>query len=175
MWILCVFYPQSHNHTVVGPSPIDVCWRGHSTVTIYTILPKVLGTCLYTYMNFNCIPVLVHRVQYWVGPPFEAITASTLLGRLSTRFRSVSMGMFDHSSRSAFVRSGTDVGREGLAQSPCPNSCQRCSIELRSSFSTPNSLIHWSWVEGSIPAKGGPTQYWTLWTKIGMPLKFMCV
>ena len=29
-------------------------------------------------------------------------------------FRSVFMGIFDHSSRSAFVRSHTDVGQEGL-------------------------------------------------------------
>ncbi|KAK3548231.1 hypothetical protein QTP70_005150 [Hemibagrus guttatus] len=34
----------------------------------------------------------------------ETITASTLLGRLSTRFRSVFIGIFDRSSRSAFVR-----------------------------------------------------------------------
>ena len=60
-------------------------------------------------MNINSIPVLVLRVQYWVGPPFAAIIASSLLGRLSTRFRSVSMGMFDYSSRSAF-----DVKREGV-------------------------------------------------------------
>ena len=63
-------------------------------------------------MNFNGMPVLVNRVQYWVGPPFAAMTASTLLGRLSTRFRSVSMGMFGRSSRSAFVKSGTDVGEK---------------------------------------------------------------
>ncbi len=59
------------------------------------------------------------------------------------------MGIFYHSSRSAFVRSDTDVGREGLARSLCSNSSQRCSIGLRSglcagqsSSSTPNSLIH---------------------------------
>ncbi|XP_051526065.1 uncharacterized protein LOC127424703 [Myxocyprinus asiaticus] len=59
------------------------------------------------------------------------------------------MGIFDHSSRSAFVRSDTDVGREGLARSLHSNSSQRCSIGLRSglcagqsSSSTPNSLIH---------------------------------
>ncbi|XP_051528965.1 uncharacterized protein LOC127426291 [Myxocyprinus asiaticus] len=59
------------------------------------------------------------------------------------------MGIFDHSSRSAFVRSDTDVGREGLARSLRSNSSQRCSIGLRSglcagqsSSSTPNSLIH---------------------------------
>ena len=51
-------------------------------------------------------------VQYCVGPPFAAITDLTLLGRLSTRFRSVSVGMFDHSSRSIFVRSGTDVNKK---------------------------------------------------------------
>ena len=61
----------------------------------------------------------------------------------------VFMGIFDHSSRSAFVRSHTDVGREGLALSLRSNSSQRCSIGLRSglcagqsSSSTPNSLIH---------------------------------
>ena len=60
-------------------------------------------------MNFIGIPVLVCRVQYCVGSLFAAITALTLLGRPSTRFRSVSMGMFDHSSRRAFVRSDADV------------------------------------------------------------------
>ncbi|KAK3549116.1 hypothetical protein QTP70_032576 [Hemibagrus guttatus] len=59
------------------------------------------------------------------------------------------MGIFDRSSRSTFVRSGTDVGREGLARSLRSNSSQRCSMGLRSglcagqsSSSTPNSLIH---------------------------------
>ena len=59
------------------------------------------------------------------------------------------MGIFDHSSRSAFVRSHTDVGREGLALSLRSNSSQRFSIGLRSglcagqsSSSTPHSLIH---------------------------------
>ena len=41
-----------------------------------------------------------------------ALTASTVVGKLSTRFRSVFMGVFDHSSRSAFVRSDTDVGQK---------------------------------------------------------------
>ena len=59
------------------------------------------------------------------------------------------MGIFDHSSRSAFVRSQTDVGREGLALSLHSKSSQRCSIGSRSglcagqsSSSTPNYLIH---------------------------------
>jgi len=66
---------------------------------------------------------------------------------LGVCFRSV--GIFDHSSRSAFVRSGSDVGREVLAHSLRSNSSQRCSIGLRSglcagqsSSSTPNSIIH---------------------------------
>jgi len=48
-------------------------------------------TCLYMQMNFNDIPLLIHRVSFGVGPPFAAITASTLLRRLSTRFRIVFM------------------------------------------------------------------------------------
>uniref|UniRef100_A0A3B4DS63 NACHT domain-containing protein n=1 Tax=Pygocentrus nattereri TaxID=42514 RepID=A0A3B4DS63_PYGNA len=78
-----------------------------------------------------------------------SITVSPLLGRLSTRFRNVFMGIFDHSSRSTFMRSDLDVGQEGLACSLHSNSSQRCSIGLRSglcagqsSSSTPNSLIH---------------------------------
>jgi len=43
---------------------------------------------------------------------WPTLTPSTLQGRLSTRYRSVFMGIFDHSSRSAFVRSGTDVGEK---------------------------------------------------------------
>ncbi len=77
------------------------------------------------------------------------MTASTVLGRISIRFSSVFMGVFDHSSRSVFVRSGTDVGREGLVYSLSSNSSQLCSIGLRSglsvgqsSSSTPSSLIH---------------------------------
>ena len=59
------------------------------------------------------------------------------------------MGIFYHSFRSIFVRSDTDVGREGMSHSLPSNSCQRCSIGLRSglcasqsSFSIPNSLFH---------------------------------
>ena len=59
------------------------------------------------------------------------------------------MGIFDHSSRSAFVRSHTDVGQKGLALSLRSYSSQRDSIRFRSglcagqsSSSTQNSLIH---------------------------------
>uniref|UniRef100_A0A3P8U8X8 HECT domain-containing protein n=1 Tax=Amphiprion percula TaxID=161767 RepID=A0A3P8U8X8_AMPPE len=62
-------------------------------------------TCLDSHMSISDIPFLIHRVQYDVSPPFAAITALTLL---FTRFRSVFMGIFDHSSRSTFVRSHTD-------------------------------------------------------------------
>ena len=69
-------------------------------------------------MNASGIPFLNHRIYYDVGPPFAAITASTLLGRLSTRFRSVFMGIFDHSSRSAFVRSDRCWSRKPGSHSP---------------------------------------------------------
>ena len=65
------------------------------------------------------------------------------LGRLSTRFRSVFMGIFDHSSTSTFVRSHTDVKQEGLALSPCSNSSQRCfhRVEVRT-LCRPVKFIH---------------------------------
>lgn len=86
----------------------------------------------------------------WSWPVIAAITALTLLGRLSTRFGNLFKGFFFyHSSISAFVSLGTDVGREGLVCSLCSNSSQMCSIRLRSglcagqsSSSTPNLLIH---------------------------------
>ncbi len=52
------------------------------------------------------------------------------------------MGIFDHSSRSTFVRSDTDVGREGLARSLRSNSSQRCSIGLRSGLCRPVKFFH---------------------------------
>ena len=70
----------------------------HQRYTLYC--QKYSLTCLDSHMNLSDIPFLIHRVQSDVGPPFAAITASTLLGRLSTRFRSVFMGLLDHSSRS---------------------------------------------------------------------------
>ena len=62
------------------------------------------------------------------------------------------MEIFDLSSVSAFMRSHTTVGWEGLALSLCSNSSQRCSVGLRSelcagqsSSSTPNSLSMSLW------------------------------
>lgn len=54
------------------------------------------------------------------------VATSTLLGRLSTRFRSVFMGMFFQKP------SVTDSGWCGLAISLCFNSSQKCSLEWRS-------------------------------------------
>lgn len=60
--------------------------------------------------------------KYWVAclytqtnPHFAGSTASALLGRLTARFGSVFMGIFDHSSKSTFIKSGTDVGWKGHA------------------------------------------------------------
>ncbi|MED6255114.1 hypothetical protein ATANTOWER_004861 [Ataeniobius toweri] len=75
---------------------------------------------------YNC-----HNGRYR-SYPFAAITASTLLRRLSTSFRSVSLGIFYHSFRSTFLRSHTDVGQEGLAHSFWYNLSQMCSMDLRS-------------------------------------------
>ena len=56
------------------------------------------------------------------------------------------MVIFYHSSRNVFVRSHTDVGREGLAFSLHSNSSQRCSSRLSSGLCAgqvhPHQLIH---------------------------------
>jgi len=64
------------------------------------------------------------------------LSASTLL-----EFRSVFMGIFDHSSWSAFVRSGIDVGWEGLAHSLLSNSSQSRSIRSRSGLCVQASQV----------------------------------
>lgn len=43
----------------------------------------------------------------------------TLLGRLSTKFWSVSVGNVVYSSRRTFVRSDTDIGLEDIAHRSC--------------------------------------------------------
>lgn len=90
-------------------------------------------------MHLSDTPSLNHRIYCGVAPPLAALTASTLLIRLSTRFRSLVEGILDHFSRTAFVRSDTDVS----------NSSLKCCIWLGaalcarlSSSSTPNWLIH---------------------------------
>jgi hypothetical protein len=46
----------------------------------------------------------------WSRSPSAAITASTLLGRLSTRCWNIALGTCFHSATRALVRLGTDVG-----------------------------------------------------------------
>ena len=59
-------------------------------------------------------------------PHIAAITGgSTLLGRLSTRCWNIAEGTCFHSTTRPLGRSGTDVGRLGLACSRCSNSSQK--------------------------------------------------
>ena len=60
------------------------------------------------------------------------ITASTLLGRLSTRRWNIAAGTYFHSATRAIVRLRTDVGRLDLARSRPYDSSQRCLMGLRS-------------------------------------------
>nr|XP_061825561.1 glucoside xylosyltransferase 1-like isoform X2 [Nerophis lumbriciformis] len=99
-----------------------------------TSLLQPLEASLQTTTNSYCGQLLQLQL-FWEG--------------LSTRLRSVFIGIFDLSSKSALVRSHTDVDREGLALSLHSNSSQRCSIGFRSglcagqsSSSTPDSVIH---------------------------------
>jgi len=70
------------------------------------------------------------------------MTAATLLGRLSARFWSVSVGICAHSAKRAFVRSGTDVGRESLAHNRHSMGLRSGLCAGQSSSSTPNSSNH---------------------------------
>lgn len=95
-----------------------------------------------------------------------SVTASTFLERLSTRFRSVFIGIFDQSSKSTFMRSGTDVDWEVLTRSLRSNLSQRFSIGLRSGLclgqswsSTANSL-YWCAVMFN---RKGPSLILTNW------------
>ncbi|MEQ2254959.1 hypothetical protein ILYODFUR_008957 [Ilyodon furcidens] len=85
-------------------------------------------------MNLSDAPFLIHRVQQDAGPPFAAIAASTLLGRLSTRFRSVFMGILNHFSRKTFVRSWTRGHRVADQQGSDP--------EPRAVQSGPNLILN---------------------------------
>lgn len=61
------------------------------------------------------------------------------------------MGICDHSSRSSFVRSDSDVGQEGLARSFCSIPSQRCSVRAVKLFHARLAdprlyepcLVHW--------------------------------
>ena len=103
----------------------------------YTTWPKVCGHLLVEHL----IPKSWALIWSW--SPFAAITASTLLGRLSTRCWNIDAGTpFSHKSIS-------DVRRLSLAGRRHSNSSQRCLIGLRSglcagqlSYSTPISTNH---------------------------------
>ena len=77
-------------------------------------------------------------------PPFTAITASTLLGRLSIRCWNNAVGTCFYSATRAMVRSGTDVRGLGLALSRHSNSSQRCSMGLMGSVQARQVLPHQS-------------------------------
>lgn len=81
----------------------------------YTILPTVFAHLLWLAYALKWLPFLIHHVEYDVSPTFAAITASTLLGKVSTKFGNEFMGIFDRSFRSTFVKSHSDVGWEDHA------------------------------------------------------------
>ncbi|KAK3549020.1 hypothetical protein QTP70_025092 [Hemibagrus guttatus] len=115
-----------------------------SKVSFKSFLSVIVTSWVQSFSQEKCL----------LAPLGLAITASTLLGRLSTRFRSVFMGIFDRSSRSAFVRSGTDVGREGLScslrsnssQSLCRNGRMECVPEEREpeTDDCPNGKVYYN-------------------------------
>ena len=76
--------------------------------------------------------VILVGINMELVPPFAAITASTLLGKVSTRCWNIAVGICFHSATRALVRSGTDVGQLGLTHNQHSNSSQRCSMGLRS-------------------------------------------
>ena len=110
----------------------------------YTKCPKVCGHLLVEQSHSKNMGINMELV-----PPFAAITASTLQGRLSTRCWNIAAGTCFHSATRALVWPGTNVGRLGLAGSRRSNSSKRCLMGLRSglcavqsSSSTPISTNH---------------------------------
>ena len=100
---------------------------------------NVWGYCRYTTWPNVCEHLLVAHLSPKIScSPFTAITASTLLGRLSIKCWNIAPGNCFHSATRALVRSGSRS-----------NSSQRCSMGLRSvlcagqsSSSTPISTNH---------------------------------
>jgi hypothetical protein len=84
------------------------------------------------------------------------MTASTLLGRLSTRCWNIAAGTCFHSATRTLVRLGTDVGRLGLARSRCSNSSQRCSMGLRSGLCAGQSRFFTPISTNQTNLAGGP-------------------
>ena len=77
---------------------------------------------------------LLGRLSSWCRI-IAAITASTLLGRLSTRCRIIAVGTCFHSATSI-----SEVGQLGLVSSQLSNSSQRCSMGLKQTLSVWTSL-----------------------------------
>lgn len=63
------------------------------------------------------------------SPPFTVVITFTFLGRFSSRFRSVVLGICAHSATCASVMSGANVRRGGPAR--IFNSPQRCPVGLK--------------------------------------------
>ena len=111
-------------------------WR-ESFVCVSVCEVKVVQSLFPSRCTFNML----------IGPPFAAITASILLGRLSTRCWNIAAETCFHSTHKN-MRSDTVVWRLGLAHSRHSISSQMCSMGLRSglyagqsSSSTPISTI----------------------------------
>ena len=95
--------------------------------------PKLLNGSVYTLCDARQTShSKIMGINMELVPPFAAITASTLLGRLSTTCWNIAAGTLSHSATRAFVRSGTDVGRLCLIRSRRSNSSQRCLMGLKS-------------------------------------------
>lgn len=74
---------------------ISCCWYAVCIVvkrnTLYSQKYSLILLCIH--ITLSDITFIIHSVQYDASPLFEVITASTLLGRLSTRFRNVFLGI----------------------------------------------------------------------------------
>ena len=92
---------------------------------IYTTWPTVCGHLL--------VEQLIPKswALIWSWSPFAAITSSTLLEGFPLDVGPLLQGLASIQPQS-LVRSGTDVGRLGLARSWRSNSSLRCSMGLRS-------------------------------------------
>ena len=84
---------------------------------------KYVDTCS-SKMSFKIMGINMELV-----PPFAAMTASTLLGRLSTKCWNIVAETCFHSATRSIVRLGI-VGNLGLGRSRRSNSSQRCSMRL---------------------------------------------
>ena len=80
----------------------------------------------------------IHYMTKSMWTPYSTTSYSKIMGInmefvwFSTRCWNIAAGTCFHSVTRALVKSGTDVGRLGLARSRRSNSSQRCSMGLRS-------------------------------------------